>query len=90
MLWSPVECFYRIPEQENKGISAPVSLTWTPFLLFALSYSDLFLFSYSYFPIIPKKPIYFLTRGRKGVDLNERGGGEELRGVERRETIIRI
>lgn len=90
MLWSPVECFYGIPERENKGISAPVSLSWAPFFLFALSYSDLVLFSYLYFLIIPKKPICFLTRGRKGVDLNESGGAEELRGTERKETIIRI
>ena len=31
----------------------------------------------------------FLMKDRKGVDLEERGGGEELGRVEERETIIR-
>jgi hypothetical protein len=34
--------------------------------------------------------MFFLTRNRKGVDLDGRGGGEELRGVKGRETAIRM
>jgi len=30
--------------------------------------------------IIPWMPVCFLTRGRKGVDTDKRGGGEELEG----------
>lgn len=33
---------------------------------------------------------YFLMRNKKGVDLERRGGGEELGGVETVETILRI
>jgi hypothetical protein len=32
----------------------------------------------------------FLIRNRKGVDPSGMGGGEELRGVERREAVIKI
>jgi hypothetical protein len=35
-------------------------------------------------------PVCFLTRDRTGVDPVEFGGREEIGGVERRETIMRI
>lgn len=35
-------------------------------------------------------PVYFLMRGRKGMDLYGRGGGKDLREVRRGETLIRI
>lgn len=35
-------------------------------------------------------PICFLTRNRKGVDLDGKRGGKDFGGVEGRETIIRI
>jgi hypothetical protein len=44
-------------------------------LNFVLSYFILY-----YFIIIPLNPVIFLMRGRKGVDLDGRGEGEELGG----------
>lgn len=37
-------------------------------------------------------PVYFVMRARKGVDLDGKEGGENLRGVSERggETIIRV
>lgn len=40
--------------------------------------------------IHPLEACCFLTRGRKQVGLDGRGGGEEVGGVEREENIIRI
>lgn len=35
-------------------------------------------------------PVYFVMRARKGVDLDGKEGGENLRGVVGGETIIRV
>lgn len=61
------------------------------FCLFVLSYCDVLLFVLLYliyFIITPQKPACFLLRDRKGVDLDGRGGGEELRGAEGKESVI--
>lgn len=39
--------------------------------------------------IIPYEHVCFLMRDRKGVDLDERRGGEELGGAQERKTRIR-
>lgn len=59
-------------------------------LLLLLLYSDFLGFHLSYFIIILQMPAYFLGRDRKGMDLDERGGREELAGAGGRETINRI
>jgi hypothetical protein len=51
-------------------------------MTFALSYYILFCYVL--------EACSFPTRDRKGVDLDGRGHGEKLGGVERRETVIRI
>lgn len=35
-------------------------------------------------------PVYFLSKDRTGVDLDERGGREELGGVREKEIIVKI
>lgn len=67
-----------------------------PFYLSSLSYSGELVFVLSYyimlcFIIIPEKPVCFLKGDGKGtVDLDGRGGGEELGGAEGEEIISRI
>lgn len=56
--------------------------------LVALSYSNLFLIYLSvfYLIIIPYMLLYCLMRARKGVDVDEMGGGQELGGVRDKEN----
>lgn len=43
-----------------------------------------------HFIVIPYRPVCFLTRNRKGIDLERRGGREELGGVGGGDIIIRM
>lgn len=55
------------------------------------SYSALFVCALLlHFIVIPYRPVCFLTRNRKGIDLERRGGREELRGVGGGDIIIRM
>lgn len=58
--------------------------------LFVLPNYDVLLIVLFHFIIIHYKPVCFLMRSRKDVDLDGKGGREELRGVELGETAIRI
>lgn len=61
------------------------------FCLFALPYSDLYvlLLYLTLFITIPSMTACFLMRERKGMDQNGRPSGEELEGVEGRETVVK-
>ena len=63
------------------------------------SYSSYYVYIYSfiflhfillYLLVLFLEVCYFLMKDRKGVDLDGRGGGEELGGVEGGEIIIKI
>lgn len=82
----PVGCFYGIPECANKQVSDFCASSWALFLLFILSNSNVLVFVLGHFIIISEKPV----RVRKGMVLHSRGSGEELRGGERGEAVIRI
>lgn len=51
-------------------------------IIFALSH-----ILFCYVVLLSLRSLFFLTRGRKGVDLDARIGVEELRGVDRGDTI---
>jgi hypothetical protein len=38
----------------------------------------------------PRSPVYFLRRDRREMDLDGRGGGEELQGFEGGKDVIKI
>lgn len=66
-----------------------LSLALFPLLVF-FQLMHLLFFILFYFVIIPYKPICLLMRDRKRVELNRRGGGEKLGGVEGGDIIIKI
>lgn len=91
---------YRQLRNVEGRVCAFVSLSrafpWVLFLLFVLSYSDMFIFVLSYvsfhFIIITLMSVYFRRRDRVGVGWIQvgRGSREGLAGVRAGETIFRV
>lgn len=79
--------FYRIPVCINMFVYASICISCAFSCLVILSNSNLFILILFYIINIIIIPIWFLTRGRKGIDFNGRGRGEELGGVRCDETI---
>lgn len=88
-----VSCFYGTPECENGQLSDSCVFSWALFFLL-LCLVQLFPFYLTVFYFVMfccclLEAHSFLMRDRKGVDLDGRGGGEEL-GGRREETPVRI
>lgn len=92
----PIQCCYGIPQCGNKCISVSCVCPWPPFLLVACfvqfqcaSFLSYYILSHIIFMILFSLRNLFVFQRQKWVDLQGRGGSEEL-GVEGGETAIRI
>lgn len=91
ILWRPLLCFYGISMYAMClyiYVFLALFLCLFFFCLFILSYSELFAFVLSYYYSLDG--CLFSKRDRKTVDLDVRGGVEDLRDIWGGKTVIRI